>query len=190
MQIVDPPTLTVTGLEGTGYTVEITGTKTDTVFGEPQDPVRIDTITLGPDNWRYVLSDRGEKLVPLDYNFEPQEIEGYTYTVNPPDSGGNYVIEYTLNTPDSLTPDPAQLVLPKGETGKLFIKEDNCDKSVYPKSNSSIKSVENTSISQCTNGSRFNPLTLRIEVKYYSELNRWHSSQFGGNATCLLYKSR
>lgn len=131
VQIVDPPTLTVKGLENSGLPVEITGTKTDTVFGEPQDPVQIDPITLGPDNWIYVLSDRGEKLASLTYDFEPQEIGGYTYKVNPPDSGGNYVIEYTLNTPNSLTPDPAQLVLPKGETGKLFIKEDNYEESYY-----------------------------------------------------------
>ena len=28
---------------------------------------------------------------------------------------------------------------------------------------------------------------VRFEVKYYSELNRWHSSQFGGNATVIVF---
>lgn len=130
VQIVDPPTLTVKGLENSGLSVNITGTKTDMVFGESQDPVQIDTITLGPDNWSYVLSDRGEKLVPLDYKFEPQERDGYTYTVNPPDPGGNYVIEYTLNDPYRLTPDPAQLVLPKDKAGTLSL-EDNYGVEVY-----------------------------------------------------------
>lgn len=94
VQIVDPPTLTVTGLEDTKHIVTITGTKTDTVFGEPQDPVQIDTITLGPDNWSYVLSDRGEKLVPLMYDFKPQEIGDYI-AGEPDQSGGNWVIKYT-----------------------------------------------------------------------------------------------
>lgn len=123
VQIVDPPTLTVTGLEDTEYTVEIKGTKTDTVFGEPQDPVQIDTITLGPDNWSYVLSDRGEKLVPLRYDFVPQDIRGYTWA--PPD--GNYVIAYTRDKVDSLTLETTQLVLTKGGTGKLIAKDGDAD---------------------------------------------------------------
>lgn len=123
VQIVDPPTLTVTGLEDTKYTVEIMGTKTDTVFGEPQDPVQIDTITLGPDNWSYVLSDRGEKLVPLMYKFVPQDIRGYTWA--PPD--GNYVIAYTRDKVDSLTLETTQLVLTKGGTGKLIAKDGDAD---------------------------------------------------------------
>ena len=123
VQIVDPPTLTVTGQEGTGHIVEIRGTKTDTVFGEPQDPVQIDTITLGPDNWSYVLSDRGEKLVPLTYKFVPQDIRGYTWA--PPD--GNYVIAYTRDKVDSLTLETTQLVLTKGGTGKLIAKDGDAD---------------------------------------------------------------
>lgn len=123
VQIVNPPTLTVTGLEGTGHIVEIRGTKTDTVFGEPQDPVQIDTITLGPDNWSYVLSDRGEKLVPLMYKFVPQDIRGYTWA--PPD--GNYVIAYTRDKVDSLTLETTQLVLTKGGTGKLIAKDGDAD---------------------------------------------------------------
>ena len=123
VQIVDPPILTVTGLEGTGHIVEIRGTKTDTVFGEPQDPVQIDTITLGRNNWSYVLSDRGEKLVPLTYKFVPQDIRGYTWA--PPD--GNYVIAYTRDKVDSLTLETTQLVLTKGGTGKLIAKDGDKD---------------------------------------------------------------
>ena len=126
VQIVDPPTLTVTGLEGTGHIVEIRGTKTDTVFGEPQDPVQIDTITLGPNNWSYVLSDRGEKLVPLTYEFVPQDIKGYTWAP-PPAEDGNYVIAYTRDKVDSLTLETTQLVLTKGGTGKLIAKDGDAD---------------------------------------------------------------
>lgn len=122
VQIVDPPTLTVTGLEDTKYTVEIEGTKTDTVFGEPQDPVQIDTITLGPDNWSYVLSDRGEKLVPLMYDFKPQEIEDYI-AGEPHQSGSNWVIEYTKKNVESLTLSPTQLILPVGGWSRLSITE-------------------------------------------------------------------
>lgn len=126
VQIVNPPTLTVTGLEDTEYTVEIKGTKTDTVFGEPQDPVQIDSITLGLNNWSYVLSDRGEKLVPLTYEFVAQDIEGYTW-VSPPAEDGNYVIAYTRDKVDSLTLETTQLVLTKGGTGKLIAKDGDAD---------------------------------------------------------------
>ena len=122
VQIVDPPTLTVKGLEDTEYTVEIKGTKTDTVFGEPQDPVQIDTITLGPDNWSYVLSDRGEKLAPLKYEFKPQVIADYI--AGEPDlSGGNWVIKYTKINVESFTLSPTQLILPVGGWSRLSITE-------------------------------------------------------------------
>ena len=122
VQIVDPPTLTVTGLEDTKHIVTITGTKTDTVFGEPQDPVQIDTITLGPDNWSYVLSDRGEKLLPLKYDFKPQEIGDYI-AGEPDQSGGNWVIKYTKKNVESLTLSPTQLILPVGGWSRLSITE-------------------------------------------------------------------
>lgn len=122
VQIVNPPTLTVTGLEDTKYTVEIKGTKTDTVFGEPQDPVQIDTITLGRNNWSYVLSDRGEKLVPLRYDFKPQEIDDYI-AGEPYPSGGNWVIKYTKINVESLTLSPTQLILPVGGWSRLSITE-------------------------------------------------------------------
>lgn len=126
VQIVDPPTLTVTGLEDTENTVKIKGTKTDTVFGEPQDPVQIDTIMLGPNNWSYVLSDRGEKLVPLTYEFYAENIDGYTRESKPPEDG-NYVIAYTRDKVDSLTLETTQLVLTKGGTGKLIAKDGDAD---------------------------------------------------------------
>lgn len=122
VQIVNPPTLTVTGLEDTKHIVTINGTKTDTVFGEPQDPVQIDTITLGPNNWSYVLSDRGEKLVPLKYEFKPQEIEDYI-AGEPDPSGGNWVIKYTKKNVESLTLSPTQLILPVGGWSRLSITE-------------------------------------------------------------------
>lgn len=122
VQIVNPPTLTVKGLEDTEYTVKINGTKTDTVFGEPQDPVQIDTITLGRNNWSYVLSDRGEKLVPLKYEFKPQKIEDYI-AGEPDPSGGNWVIKYTKKNVESLTLSPTQLILPVGGWSRLSITE-------------------------------------------------------------------
>ena len=122
VQIVDPPTLTVTGLDKYDGPVTITGTKRDTVFGELQDPVQIDTITLGPNNWSYVLSDRGEKLASLRYDFKPEEIEDYI-AGEPYQSGSNWVIEYTKKNVESLTLSPTQLILPVGGWSRLSITE-------------------------------------------------------------------
>lgn len=112
VQIVDPPTLTVKGLENSGLSVNITGTKTDMVFGESQDPVQIDTITLGPDNWSYALSDRGKKLVPLTYEFVAQDLtdEGYSEPEYSPE-GGDYVIKYTKAKVKELNLSKDKLVL-------------------------------------------------------------------------------
>mgnify|MGYP004716300001 CR=1 FL=1 len=119
VQIIDPPTLTVTGLEGYNGTVTINGTKTDTVFGETQVPVRIEPITLENGSWSCTLPECGEKLVPLTYDFEPDEIEGYTCEVKP--SGNDYEIAYTLNDVTGLTLDKDRLILPEGEYGRLSI---------------------------------------------------------------------
>lgn len=124
VQIVNPPTLTVTGLEGTGHIVEIRGTKTDTVFGEPQDPVLIDTITLGPDNWSYVLSDRGEKLFPLTYKFVAPTVTGYSISKEPYEKGGNWFIEYTQDKVNSLTLEDSRLILIKNKQGTTSFVED------------------------------------------------------------------
>lgn len=124
VQIVDPPTLTVTGLEDTKHIVTINGTKTDTVFGEPQDPVQIDTITLGPNNWSYVLSDRGEKLVPLKYEFVASTVTGYSISKEPYEKGGNWFIEYTQDKVNSLTLEDSRLILIKNKQGTTSFVED------------------------------------------------------------------
>ena len=124
VQIVNPPTLTVTGLEDTKHIVTINGTKTDTVFGEPQDPVQIDTITLGPNNWSYVLSDRGEKLVPLKYEFVASTVTGYSISKEPYEKGGNWFIEYTQDKVNSLTLEDSRLILIKNKQGTTSFVED------------------------------------------------------------------
>lgn len=124
VQIVNPPTLTVTGLEDTKHIVTINGTKTDTVFGEPQDPVQIDTITLGPNNWSYVLSDRGEKLVPLAYEFVAPTVTGYSISKEPYEKGGNWFIEYTQDKVNSLTLEDSRLILIKNKQGTTSFVED------------------------------------------------------------------
>lgn len=124
VQIVDPPTLTVTGLEDTKHIVTINGTKTDTVFGEPQDPVQIGTITLGPNNWSYVLSDRGEKLVPLKYEFVASTVTGYSISKEPYEKGGNWFIEYTQDKVNSLTLEDSRLILIKNKQGTTSFVED------------------------------------------------------------------
>lgn len=133
VQIVDPPTLTVRGLEDTKHIVTINGTKTDTVFGEPQDPVQIDTITLGPNNWSYVLSDRGEKLVPLTYEFVAQDLtnEGYSKPEYIPE-GGDYVIKYTNANVKELNLSEDKLVLTEnGGWYKLQVDPESHQEIVY-----------------------------------------------------------
>lgn len=133
VQIVNPPTLTVTGLENTEYPVTINGTKTDTVFGEPQDPVQIDTITLGRNNWSYVLSDRGEKLVPLTYEFVAPDLtdEGYSKPEYS-SKGGNYFITYTEPEVKELRLSKDKLILiDNGGWNKLKVNPGNHLESVY-----------------------------------------------------------
>lgn len=133
VQIVNPPTLTVTGLENTEYPVTINGTKTDTVFGEPQDPVQIDTITLGRNNWSYVLSDRGEKLVPLKYEFVAPDLtdEGYSKPEYS-SKGGNYFITYTEPEVKELSLSKDKLILiDNGGWNKLKVNPGNHLESVY-----------------------------------------------------------
>lgn len=133
VQIVDPPTLTVTGLENTEYPVTINGTKTDTVFGEPQDPVQIDTITLGRNNWSYVLSDRGEKLVPLKYEFVAPDLtdEGYSKPEYSSE-GGDYFITYTEPEVKELSLSKDKLILiDNGGWYKLKVDPGNHPESVY-----------------------------------------------------------
>ena len=133
VQIVNPPTLTVTGLEDTKNTVVIKGTKTDTVFGEPQDPVQIDTITLGPNNWSYVLSDRGEKLVPLTYEFLALDLTDVGYSKPEYSSkGGDYFITYTEPEVKKLSLSKDKLILiDNGGWYKLQVYPGNHLESVY-----------------------------------------------------------
>ena len=124
VQIVDPPTLTVTGLDKYDESVTITGTKKDTVFGETErDGVSFEiTLASNGGNRVYSLTDRGEKLVPLRYDFKPQEIEDYI-AGEPDQSGGNWVIKYTKINVESLTLSPTQLILPVGGWSRLSITE-------------------------------------------------------------------
>ena len=124
VQIVDPPTLTVTGLDKYDGSVMITGTKKDTVFGETErDGVSFEiTLASNGGDRVYSLTDRGEKLVPLMYDFKPQEIEDYI-AGKPYPSGGNWVIKYTKINVESLTLSPTQLILPVGGWSRLSITE-------------------------------------------------------------------
>lgn len=122
VEVVDPPTLKVEGLENYGQAVTVQGTKYDTVFGVTKDGVSMDPITLGPDNdWTCQLTDRGEKLVPLTYEFVPEEVEGYTAKVS--QNGSDWVIEYIQDQPDSLTITPEKLVLTENGQSKIYISE-------------------------------------------------------------------
>lgn len=124
VQIVDPPTLTVRGLDKYDGSVMITGTKKDTVFGETErDGVSFEiTLASNGGDRVYSLTDRGEKLVPLMYDFKPQEIEDYI-AGEPDPSGGNWVIKYTKINVESLTLSPTQLILPVGGWSRLSITE-------------------------------------------------------------------
>lgn len=124
VQIVDPPTLTVTGLDKYDGPVMITGTKKDTVFGETErDGVSFEiTLASNGGDRVYSLTDRGEKLVPLRYEFKPQKIEDYI-AGEPDPSGGNWVIKYTKKNVESLTLSPTQLILPVGGWSRLSITE-------------------------------------------------------------------
>lgn len=124
VQIVDPPTLTVTGLDKYDGSVTITGTKRDTVFGETErDGVSFEiTLASNGGNRVYSLTDRGEKLVPLRYEFKPQVIADYI-AGEPDQSGGNWVIKYTKKNVESLTLSPTQLILPVGGWSRLSITE-------------------------------------------------------------------
>lgn len=124
VQIVDPPTLTVTGLDKYDGSVTIKGTKRDTVFGETErDGVSFEiTLASNGGDRVYSLTDRGEKLVPLKYEFKPQKIEDYI-AGEPDPSGGNWVIKYTKKNVESLTLSPTQLILPVGGWSRLSITE-------------------------------------------------------------------
>lgn len=79
-------------------------------------------LKLGPDNgWICQLTDRGEKLVPLIYEFVPEDVPGYTWTVK--QNGANWVIEYIQDQPNSLTVTPEKLVLTVDGWANVTISE-------------------------------------------------------------------
>ena len=120
--VVDPPTLKVEGLEKYGKEIAVKGTKYDTVMGVMKDGVSMTPLKLGPDNgWICQLTDRGEKLVPLIYEFVPEDVPGYTWTVK--QNGSDWVIEYIQDQPDSLTVTPEKLVLTVDGWANVTISE-------------------------------------------------------------------
>ncbi len=120
--VVDPPTLKVKGLEKYGKEIAVKGTKYDTVMGVMKDGVSMTPLKLGPDNgWICQLTDRGEKLVPLIYEFVPEDVPGYTWTVK--QNGSDWVIEYIQDQPDSLTVTPEKLVLTVDGWANVTISE-------------------------------------------------------------------
>lgn len=128
VQIVDPPTLTVTGLDDYDKPIKITGTKKDTVFGETEkDGVSFEiTLESNGGDRVYSLTDRGKKLYPLTYEFVAQDLTDEGYIAGQPEpSGGNWVIEYMQRDVNSLHLMQTQLVLVKEGMGDLSIKEDN-----------------------------------------------------------------
>ena len=120
--VVDPPTLKVEGLEKYGKEITVKGTKYDTVMGVMKDGVSMTPLKLGPDNsWTCQLTGRGEKLVPLIYEFVPEDVPGYTWTVK--QNGSDWVIEYIQGQPDSLTVTPEKMVLAVDDWMNVTISE-------------------------------------------------------------------
>lgn len=135
VQIVEPPTLTVKGLDKYDGPVMITGTKRDTVFGETErDGVSFEiTLASNGGDRVYSLTDRGEKLASLAYEFVAQDLtnEGYSkpeYILE----GGDYVIKYTNATVKELNLSEDKLVLTEnGGWNKLKVNPGNHLESVY-----------------------------------------------------------
>lgn len=127
--IIDPPFVKVTGLPDDIDKIKVTGKKTDSVLGQTVKSNIEEFEITAAGGWRKDLEWRGQRLCKPEYEFVAQDIEGYTW-VSRPAEDGNYVIAYTRDKVDSLTIEPAQLVLTKGGTGKLIAK-DGYDDAVY-----------------------------------------------------------
>lgn len=130
--IIDPPFVKVTGLPDDIDKIKVTGEKTDSVLGQTVKSIIEEFEITAAEGWKKELEGaewRGQRLCKLEYEFVAQDIEGYTW-VSRPAEDGNYVIAYTRDKVDSLTIEPAQLVLTKGGTGKLIAK-DGYDDAVY-----------------------------------------------------------
>lgn len=134
--IINPPVVEVTGLPDYIEEIEVTCKKTDSVLGQivKSDIEKFEiTATHG---WKKDLVGpewRGQRLCKLEYEFDAQDIKGYTWKCLPA-GDGNYVIAYKSDEKmHSLTLEPAQLVLTKGGTGELIAKvaKDVDDDAVY-----------------------------------------------------------
>ena len=135
VQIVDPPTLTVRGLDKYDGSVMITGTKRDTVFGETErDGVSFEiTLASNGGDRVYSLTDRGEKLVPLMYEFVAPDLTdvGYSKPEYSP-KGGDYLITYTEPEVKELSLSEDKLILiDNGGWYKLQVDPGNHLESVY-----------------------------------------------------------
>ena len=130
--IIDPPVVEVTGLPDDIDKIKVTGKKTDSVLGQTVKSDIEEFEITAADGWKKELVGaewRGQRLCKLDYEFVAEDIEGYAWEPRPAEDG-NYVIAYTRDKVDSLTLEKAQLVLTKGGTGKLTVK-DGDDDAVY-----------------------------------------------------------
>lgn len=127
--IIKPPTVKVTGLPDKFGQIKVTGEKTDSVLGQPVTS-NIEVEITAAKGWEKELVGaewRGQRLYKPDYKFDAENIDGYTWEIKSA-GDGNYVIEYKSNKKvDSLTPEPAQLVLTKGGTGELIAKDGDGD---------------------------------------------------------------
>ncbi len=126
--IIEPPFVKVTGLPDADDIdkIKVTGKKTDSVLGQTvKSDIEEFEITAAK-GWKKDLEGaewRGQRLCKPEYEFDAEDIEGYTWEINPA-GDGSYVIEYKSNKKvDSLTLEPAQLVLTKGGRGKLITKD-------------------------------------------------------------------
>lgn len=127
--IIDPPVVEVTGLPDDIEKIKVTGKKTDSVLGQTVKSNIEEFEITAADGWKKELAGaewRGQRLCKLEYEFVAQDIEGYTWKLPPPEDG-NYVIAYTRDEVDSLALETAQLVLTKGGTGRLIVKDGDKD---------------------------------------------------------------
>lgn len=130
--IIDPPVVEVTGLPDNIDKIKVTGKKTDSVLGQTVKSDIEEFEITAADGWKKELVGaewRGQRLCKLEYEFVAEDIEGYAWEPRPAEDG-NYVIAYTRDKVDSLTLETTQLVLTKGGTGKLIVK-DGDDDAVY-----------------------------------------------------------
>ena len=135
MYIIEPPFVKVTGLPDADDIdkIKVTGKKTDSVLGQTvKSDIEEFEITAAK-GWKKDLEGaewRGQRLCKPEYEFDAEDIEGYTREIKPA-GDGSYVIEYKSNKKvDSLALEPRRLVLTKGGRGKLIAK-DGENKAVY-----------------------------------------------------------